>query len=691
MSGKKAGIHTTATPKTTRKLIFHECTHLVELSQTDGPMKANIARYIATLALLFVWGFSTEVASGQTKVPLVKPVAAPPIPVKAAKPLPAAPQPEPNTSVSPASHIDNGQPTAAVPIVQAAGKRIPVVSGSHSSGANQQPQTQNATSNSPELLPTNRASILAPVMEPVLQARPQTTPAFQNQQVVPLVSPRSAAASNGFQDFPTRVPAAPRISSSVSTHSPASNSSPKLPDNSSLNTEPTASNAEANSEAIPTINIPSQSEAGQLPNSTTPPDYSFYLGRSDNQESQLPKIGAATIQAKPLTSPNKLPTVVPADNYLGVDQLPLESELDNLELRSRVPGRGVGFKQDAVEPQAIGGMAPPVPTGAGGDCPNCGGTGCSECGMLAGPWSNSVGNNYQDFDQRFDCCGFVPGASEYAILDLLYWTRNQGGIVGTNFGGVRGYDYDFGGRVTLGQRPDRIHGREFTYFGILPLEQQTTQASGAANINARFIPLDGLGVFETSAFFNAVETTQRTETEFHSVAFDRTRYGWDIVKTNIGLRYIYVDDKYSLASENFLGHEGVMGISGRNHLFGGNIGLDLFYDVGQRVSFSWFGKLGGYLNANRTSLDFTNRGVQYIANRDSSAQFAASIDLGVNAHYHINNNARFRLGYSGLWVTGVTTAGANYPQFLTPLAGLSADDESDVFFHGINFGIELFR
>lgn len=649
-------------------------------------MKANIARYIATLSLLLVWGFSTEVAYGQTKVPLVKPVAAPPVPIQPVQSSTATFRAEWNEPIRPASHVDEGQPTAAVPIVQAAGQLIPVVGGVARPDANSGMKTSEPR---PSLLsPATRDRVLIPIAEPLLTARPQPLPSAAPSNPLPLISPQAPPQTNELQSYPMRVPAAPRISSPVTTQTRPSSMLPSAtePGMNSGESEMLRSGQSQNNVIAETVQ-----EQRSTPSGDTPPDYSFYLGRDEKTAQSNQGIIESVKPAKPLTSPNKLPTVVPADNYLGVDQLPLETELDQIDSRSRVPGRGVGFKQDVMEPQAVVDAAPPMPAAGNGDCPHCGGTGCNECGMLAGPWSDSVGNNYQDFDQRFDCCGFVPGASEYAILDVLYWTRNQGGIVGTNFGGVRGYDYDFGGRVTIGQRPDRIHGREFTYFGIVPLEQSTTQTSAAANINARFTPLDGLGFFETSAFFNGVETTQRTETEFHSVAFDRTRYGWDIVKTNIGLRYIYVDDKYSLASENFAGHQGVMGISGRNHLFGGNIGLDLFYDVGRRVSFSWFGKLGGYLNANRTSLDFTNRGVQYIANRDSSAQFAASIDLGVNAHYHINNNARFRLGYGGLWVTGVSTAGANYPRFLTPVSGLSADDESDVFFHGFNVGFELFR
>lgn len=312
------------------------------------------------------------------------------------------------------------------------------------------------------------------------------------------------------------------------------------------------------------------------------------------------------------------------------------------------------------------------------------------------PWGWNGSNDYGSGDgygslENFENCGFVPRASFYGIFDALYWTRTKGSFVGTTFGGLSGFDYDWGIRGTLGGRIDQVTGYELTFLGLVPLEQERQILSPGGGINALFEPAGGLNFGHVSSFFNAVETNQFAETRLYSVELNRVRWGWDIVKTHIGLRYVYFDDSYLLRSRNIANVTGEMEITAKNNLFGPNVGIDLFYDVGRRASFSWFLKAGGYANAQRTSFELTNNGIQFVNNRDSNGRFSGTIDAGVNAHLHLRRNARIRGGYSALYMYKVASATENYPAFVTPLTGLNTDTKSSIFFHGATFGLEFYR
>lgn len=331
-------------------------------------------------------------------------------------------------------------------------------------------------------------------------------------------------------------------------------------------------------------------------------------------------------------------------------------------------------------------------------CPNCGGAGCEHCqGMMPvesvpvagdGSWVEETGC----WDEcQPSCFGFMPCASRYFIFDGLYWTRNDGEIAGTNFGGISDYEWDFGARVTIGRRVDAIAGYELSYLGLLPLDAQVNQASGIGAIDALFVPGGGFGAVQTGAFFNAIQTTQTVQTRLHAVEFNRVRWGWDVVQTNVGLRYLWFEDDYKLESRNIFANTGTFALSAVNQLIGPEIGLSLFYDVGRRISFSSFGKLGGYVNFYRTDLDLINGGVHYLSNRHSEVDFSATLDLGVNAHVHIARGVRLRGGYGAMWLWDVTSSADNFPDVLRPTTGFNPDDTDTVFFHGANVGLEFYR
>ncbi|MEZ6095725.1 MAG: hypothetical protein R3C03_16100 [Pirellulaceae bacterium] len=159
----------------------------------------------------------------------------------------------------------------------------------------------------------------------------------------------------------------------------------------------------------------------------------------------------------------------------------------------------------------------------------------------------------------------------------------------------------------------------------------------------------------------------------------------------MGIRYMWLDDQYSLASTNLSGDTGLFKLEANNHLLGPDLGLELLYDVGRRVSFSGKLKGGAYLDIFRHRTILGQNGTQFVGNENNSTNIAASLELGANAYYRLGPNARLRGGYDALWLYNVLSAHENYPAVITPLTGFDPDDARQMTFHGVSFGIEFYR
>lgn len=408
---------------------------------------------------------------------------------------------------------------------------------------------------------------------------------------------------------------------------------------------------------------------------------------------------ASAVPSRPAGFPN-LSGTTPSDSYLIEEQGP-----------ALAPSRAVvseGYISGASDDYSLA-SSTPIANGCGCDSGDCGGSICGtgecvtgDCGIGMG-YLNGSGpvrriasrirgrlDGFGNAGTRYGMCGFCPDASRYLVADFLYWTRESSAMIGTNFGGVGDYDYEPGWRITAGRRHDVVSANEISYLGMLPLESNTVQNSLAGDIDAQFLPGGGFGAAQLDAFFDAEQTNQSLITQLHSLQFNRVRHSWDVARSHYGFRYIYLEDDYRYTSQSGA-DTGAFTVGAVNHLFGPEVGLDLLYDVGRRVSWSGFGKLGGYAAINTVDTTLVHNGTRFLANRDGGGNFAASLDLGLNAHLHVTQNSRLRAGYNAMWLWGVASATENYPAVLTPTTGLNVDDSDSVFFHGLNFGIEIFR
>ena len=346
-------------------------------------------------------------------------------------------------------------------------------------------------------------------------------------------------------------------------------------------------------------------------------------------------------------------------------------------------------------------------------CSDCGGGGCSECGVaasqhgcVAGCQSCASGDCFDSSQvaAQFDNCGFVTPARRYLIADALYFGREDDSITASNFGSLNSFDGEAGWQITLGNRDDATSGREVTYFGTDEFTESAVRNSATGLINATFVPGSGFSAAQISAFNGATQLTESASTEIHSLEFNRVRWGWDVFKSYVGLRFIYFEDDYDSFSQSpvidpitnaVTGVEtGTLRLGAINNLIGPHWGSELFYDVGNRLSWSFASKVGVYANINQFDTQLINNGVGGVTPlivEDDEVTIAGSIELGLNGHYQLSERARFRFGYSILWLTEVATVADNFPEVITPSTGANSSDSDDVFFHGLRVGLEIYR
>lgn len=334
------------------------------------------------------------------------------------------------------------------------------------------------------------------------------------------------------------------------------------------------------------------------------------------------------------------------------------------------------------------------------ECLGCSGAGCPECGVMitaeadyAGCQSCGSGGCFDSgtVAARFGNSGSVSSARKYFIFDAIHLDRYDGTIAISNFGGLNNFENNlFGARVTIGRREDAANGDELSYFGSAELSESASHTDPLGRISVGF-PSTGAFAIETTAFRNATEQSQSKSTMFQSIEYNRNDWGWDVVRTFVGLRYIYIQDEYQISSQNLAGETGDFELSTQNNLLGGHLGYELFYDVGYRLSWSTIGKFGVYANPNRVKTKLNNAGAQFLDLTDTNTAFSGTIELGLNGHYKLGKRSRLRFGYNAFWLGEVASTADNIPVTINPTTGSDTSDSDDMFFHGLSLGLEMFR
>ena len=423
------------------------------------------------------------------------------------------------------------------------------------------------------------------------------------------------------------------------------------------------------SRSVPLIQAPAES-ASPFPPSPSLGSQDFSLSPGD-----LPAVPEVELDA-PGTSVIESPTIS------GTPLAPPPSNFPSVN--SGVPGTNNFFEQPLPSQPAQHSQAGGVNTG----CSSCGPGGCYDPAQV---------------QTQNGCCGSVVNAGYYLFADALFWTRTDGDVQLSSSFGLTDFNFVGGYRFTLGYRQNATEGQELTFFGTGDLDEEETATSAAGNLTSLFAVAGGI---PAAGFFNAVSQTQTKETQLQSLEYNRIKWGWDVLKTFVGVRYIYFDDSYSLFSTNTGGTNGLFVMDSTNNLFGIHGGTELFYDVGYRTSASLTTKVGGYVNSADFDTNVFNAGAQVLSQETQEGSFASTFELGFLSHLQLSPRSRFRLGYDLFLLWGAFTIENNVPRqefangfpipgggpSLNPATGTNLNTNNEpVLFHGLSFGFEVFR
>jgi hypothetical protein len=163
-----------------------------------------------------------------------------------------------------------------------------------------------------------------------------------------------------------------------------------------------------------------------------------------------------------------------------------------------------------------------------------------------------------------------------------------------------------------------------------------------------------------------------------------------------GFRWIEWQEDFSLQASTLGGINDALQTNCFNDLYGGQIGLDANLLVTSWVRFDSVIKAGAYFNnavqsSQYTTNDPANPGTASVAVGESPVSGAFAGELGCTAVMPITRNLDFRLGYFGLWLSGIAQPTQQLSgQQLTPgqpIAG-TINANGSVVVQGVSLGLE---
>jgi hypothetical protein len=282
----------------------------------------------------------------------------------------------------------------------------------------------------------------------------------------------------------------------------------------------------------------------------------------------------------------------------------------------------------------------------------------------------------------FSCPGGCP-SSWYFRAEALYLDRKSQRSSLSNDFSLGAFDHDLGSRITLGRRLDCLEAWELTYVG--PFKYTTQGNATGVSLNTSLVA-SGVNL---SAFNGAVFHHQVRNSQLNSFEVMKKYWGWDILATSIGIRYLNVANDFHFTSiDPAPGSEvGLLNLDLDNHIVGPQIGLDLLYPH-NRWTFGSRLKGGVYGNYAQGRLQVLNAGVVQVDNDVNRGQFSLLGEFGVSASYQVTPRVSLRVGYEAWLLYGVANTTDQILSPLSPTTLRIMESGGDTFFHGGSVGVE---
>jgi hypothetical protein len=244
------------------------------------------------------------------------------------------------------------------------------------------------------------------------------------------------------------------------------------------------------------------------------------------------------------------------------------------------------------------------------------------------------------------------------------------------------FGYRDAGRVKLNYRKDCLNGWEFIATG--PLRSFESDSLDATGIRSVF----SSNAFNLSAFNDDVVSQSLSwRSQYHSFEVNRRFWGWNVISTYAGLRYINIDDDLLFYSRNAADETGLLAVRTDNFLGGAQIGVDLYFPLGRWTAEAIF-KGGPYAAGTESTFLLMNAGQQQSPTFDEKVRLSGVGEFALNISYAITPRTRLRMGYEFWYVYGLATAPGQLHTFITPNTGRVNNNETELIYHGAMVGIE---
>ncbi len=312
-------------------------------------------------------------------------------------------------------------------------------------------------------------------------------------------------------------------------------------------------------------------------------------------------------------------------------------------------------------------------------------TGGCATGNCGGSYNNGYGGTYGG-----NACGPVCNPYLYAAADGLYMTNTNVDNYSLSPNSVlRDFDYEFGGRITLGMVPDCRNGIEAS--AVIPIDwQQTTLDTSAGNALGSFLGFRApIVAGQLSTFNNARVQSQQYDAEYFSFDINRTLIGWDVIKLLYGIRYVDYEEDYSFRSRLATGQRGLLQSSVQNRMIGGQVGIDMTFPVTCKLWSDFRGRGGLFGNFAESQFQLDNAGATVVRNFDDDIEIAGLIEISSGIRYYFNDDFHLRAGTELWYLGGVATSKDQIPGRIHTTTGRNVDIDDGVLMVGFSLGAEL--
>ncbi len=243
--------------------------------------------------------------------------------------------------------------------------------------------------------------------------------------------------------------------------------------------------------------------------------------------------------------------------------------------------------------------------------------------------------------------------------------------------GLQRFDQDISGRYTFSRLLGNIESIEFKFTGPFHWDKQSN-AIGSVDSN--------LPSSIATSFDGADGHQQSHRVRLSSYELNRCWSGDELSKIFCGLRLFDYDERYRLESTKGVSSSNFL-LETDNFLAGGQMGMNLFRPISQRLTVGFGTAIGLYGNFASGSLNATDGATTFVDTSDSGFRVNSMFDICGLINYRVSQNIVATGGYEWWYFPGLATVADQRLSNNAQLSQFSMRSGDDQLFRGWSAGL----